>query len=130
MVECLADLSTCSPGGRRRSSRIRVASSPLSEISESHTRNASVDVSSGKPPLEERKCVDPDPPLSNRCLRKRKNEGHNRASPDAMEGAMKPLTDEERRNWKGWVELESDPVRFRASQIRYAWCSHPSVLAE
>jgi ubiquitin carboxyl-terminal hydrolase L5 len=27
-----------------------------------------------------------------------------------MEEAMKPLTDDERRNWKGWVELESDPV--------------------
>ncbi|KAH6721364.1 hypothetical protein BKA61DRAFT_699881 [Leptodontidium sp. MPI-SDFR-AT-0119] len=25
---------------------------------------------------------------------------------------MKPLTDEERHNWKGWVELESDPALF------------------
>ena len=28
----------------------------------------------------------------------------------AMEEAMKPLTDEERQNWKGWIELESEPV--------------------
>ena len=27
-----------------------------------------------------------------------------------MIAAMKPLTDEERQNWKGWVELESNPV--------------------
>jgi hypothetical protein len=29
-----------------------------------------------------------------------------------MEAAMKPLTDEERRSWAGWVELESDPVSY------------------
>lgn len=28
------------------------------------------------------------------------------------EEVSKPLTDEERRAWKGWVELESDPVSF------------------
>ncbi|KAI9052522.1 hypothetical protein LZ554_003866 [Drepanopeziza brunnea f. sp. 'monogermtubi'] len=26
--------------------------------------------------------------------------------------ALKPLTDDERRAWKGWVELESDPAHF------------------
>lgn len=29
---------------------------------------------------------------------------------DFIAEAMKPLTDEERQNWEGWVELESDPV--------------------
>lgn len=27
-----------------------------------------------------------------------------------LDEAMKPLTEEEKRNWKGWVELESEPV--------------------
>ncbi|PQE13305.1 hypothetical protein CJF31_00008297 [Rutstroemia sp. NJR-2017a BVV2] len=32
--------------------------------------------------------------------------------PDAevIEEALRPLTDEERNTWKGWCELESDPV--------------------
>ncbi|KAH8819597.1 hypothetical protein F5884DRAFT_761145 [Xylogone sp. PMI_703] len=31
---------------------------------------------------------------------------------DLLEQAMRPLTDEERQNWQGWVELESDPALF------------------
>ncbi|CAG8954205.1 hypothetical protein HYFRA_00005825 [Hymenoscyphus fraxineus] len=48
-----------------------------------------------------------------RPQRKRKtvtyNEEHNDAS--VAEG-MRPLTFEERQEWKGWVELESDPMIF------------------
>lgn len=35
----------------------------------------------------------------------------NLGEPDLVKKALQPLTDEERRNWPGWVELESDPVR-------------------
>lgn len=45
-----------------------------------------------------------------RCLRKRNGNVHHGNALDPVEEVMKPLTDEERRNWKGWVELESDPV--------------------
>jgi ubiquitin carboxyl-terminal hydrolase L5 len=45
-----------------------------------------------------------------RSLRKRKSNGHHGNALAPVEEVMKPLTDEERRNWKGWVELESDPV--------------------
>jgi len=31
---------------------------------------------------------------------------------DLIASAMEPLTGEERQNWPGWVELESDPVRL------------------
>jgi hypothetical protein len=47
---------------------------------------------------------------SQRSLRKRKSNGHHGNALDPVEEAMRSLTDEERRNWKGWVELESDPV--------------------
>lgn len=49
-----------------------------------------------------------DPTMSTRNLRKRKSPPV--ISDDPVAEAMKPLTDEERQNWKGWVELESDPV--------------------
>lgn len=29
---------------------------------------------------------------------------------EILEEVMKPLTDDERKAWKGWCELESDPV--------------------
>ncbi|KAI6709261.1 hypothetical protein JHW43_008208 [Diplocarpon mali] len=53
--------------------------------------------------------TDDCPPVSVRKLRKRK---HSVGSADPAEEAMRPLTDEERRAWKGWVELESDPALF------------------
>jgi hypothetical protein len=53
------------------------------------------------------KSVNEEPSLPKRNLRKRRAEST--VTLDPIE-AMKPLTDEERRNWKGWVELESDPV--------------------
>lgn len=32
---------------------------------------------------------------------------------DLLTAAYEPLTDREREEWEGWVELESDPVRSR-----------------
>ncbi|KAG9249168.1 ubiquitin carboxyl-terminal hydrolase [Calycina marina] len=43
-------------------------------------------------------------------LRKRKEATMD--TEDVMEKAMRPLTDEERREWQGWVELESNPELF------------------
>ncbi|PBP16855.1 putative ubiquitin carboxyl-terminal hydrolase protein [Diplocarpon rosae] len=53
--------------------------------------------------------IDSDSPVGARKLRKRKQS---MATADLAEEAIRPLTDEERRAWKGWVELESDPALF------------------
>ncbi|PBP19688.1 putative ubiquitin carboxyl-terminal hydrolase protein [Diplocarpon rosae] len=53
--------------------------------------------------------IDDDSPVGARNLRKRKRP---MGTADPAEEAMRPLTDEERRAWKGWVELESDPALF------------------
>jgi ubiquitin carboxyl-terminal hydrolase L5 len=58
-----------------------------------------------------------------RSLRKRKDNGHRGNALDPVEEIMKPLTDEERRNWKGWVELESDPVRIHKHTSNLPFCS-------
>ncbi|EKD15117.1 uncharacterized protein L3040_003681 [Drepanopeziza brunnea f. sp. 'multigermtubi'] len=52
---------------------------------------------------------DDDPLVGRRNLRKRKELT---VAIDTVEEALKPLTDDERRAWKGWVELESDPAHF------------------
>jgi ubiquitin carboxyl-terminal hydrolase L5 len=51
-----------------------------------------------------------DPTPSKRTGLRRKREEPKKDSSNIMEAAMKPLTDEERRDWPGWVELESEPV--------------------
>lgn len=33
-----------------------------------------------------------------------------RTESEIIDDALKPLTDDERKAWKGWCELESDPV--------------------
>jgi hypothetical protein len=48
-------------------------------------------------------------------LRSKRKQPSKEPSPDPMEAAMTPLTDEERRGWPGWVELESEPVSLRFS---------------
>jgi ubiquitin carboxyl-terminal hydrolase L5 len=53
---------------------------------------------------------DQDPASSKRTGLRRKREDPKEPDPNPMEAAMKPLTDEERRSWPGWVELESEPV--------------------
>lgn len=60
----------------------------------------------------------PDPREGNKSPTKtkgrlrRRSEIHSIVESDIVEKALEPLTDEERRNWPGWVELESDPVRL------------------
>lgn len=54
--------------------------------------------------------VKPDSTPSRRGGLRPKKESALASDIDAMDEAMKPLTDEERKNWKGWAELESDPV--------------------
>lgn len=38
---------------------------------------------------------------------------------DILEQAMRPLTEEDRQSWPGWVELESDPVSFYLTLGRF-----------
>ncbi|KAF5876532.1 putative ubiquitin carboxyl-terminal hydrolase protein [Botrytis fragariae] len=35
-----------------------------------------------------------------------------RSESEILDDALKPLTDDERKSWKGWCELESDPALF------------------
>jgi hypothetical protein len=82
----------------------------------SSNRSTPVDVSSHRTPKatpEEnlKEDVAPDPSPSKReGLRKRTAASTTEDEVDAVAEAMKPLTEEERKKWKGWVELESDPV--------------------
>lgn len=43
---------------------------------------------------------------------KRSAQRIKRSEAGIIDDALKPLTDEERRAWKGWCELESDPALF------------------
>jgi hypothetical protein len=54
---------------------------------------------------------DESTPSKRRRLRRR-SEVPSVAESDLVAAAMEPLTDEERQNWPGWVELESDPVNL------------------
>ena len=56
-----------------------------------------------------------DTPVNQRNLRKRKINVQTSTTFGPDQEAIKPLTDEERRNWTGWVEHESDPVCSQAS---------------
>jgi len=90
---------------RRRSSRIRVAFSTPSEAPQKNIpqkRDNSVENST-------------EPNSPKRSLKIRKSDVPNGAGSDPIEESMKPLEDEERQNWKGWVELESDPVCYLQS---------------
>jgi ubiquitin carboxyl-terminal hydrolase L5 len=55
---------------------------------------------------------DDDSTPSKRCRLRRRSEVPSVAESDLVAAAMEPLTDEERQNWPGWVELESDPVNL------------------
>lgn len=48
-------------------------------------------------------------PQTRRSGRSRRAEAATNAG-HAMDEVMTPPSDEERREWNGWVELESDPV--------------------
>jgi len=57
-----------------------------------------------------------DSSASKRSGLRQKRKVSNISSPDhTLEDAMKAMTKEERQNWQGWAELESDPVRFQPS---------------
>jgi ubiquitin carboxyl-terminal hydrolase L5 len=51
-------------------------------------------------------------PAKSKGRLRRRSEIPSLVESDIIEKALQPLTDEERRNWPGWVELESDPVRL------------------
>ncbi len=50
---------------------------------------------------------------------------------EVMEYVMSPITPEDRRNWKGWCELESEPVGIfilssflvEVLALVYDWCT-------
>ncbi|KAL3426182.1 ubiquitin carboxyl-terminal family 1 [Phlyctema vagabunda] len=82
--------------GRRRSSR-------LSSISKCET--ADLDGPRNGEPVESN---ENQPRRSNR----RRQPPANIEPAESIQELLKPVTDEERDNWKGWVELESDPALF------------------
>jgi ubiquitin carboxyl-terminal hydrolase L5 len=65
-----------------------------------HTAHGSVDLTKQEQPTSKR----PRP--------RRAKEAFTIPLANPIDEAMKPLTDEERRSWEGWAELESDPVSF------------------
>lgn len=117
------------PGEMRRSSRIQAASSSRGSSMNLSARSTPAITSSRSTPAEksswstpqeivEERDACPDPTPSKRPgLRTRKPPAV--IEDDPLEEAMKPLTDEERRNWKGWVELESDPVSYELIRSSY-----------
>jgi hypothetical protein len=99
--------SNSSAGERRRSSRLRSTSQGLSETPGPSTRSTPIK-SVQDTPQDDKQSLEDESPVPQRSLRQRRSAiPHGTVS---IEEVMKPLTDEERRDWKGWVELESDPV--------------------
>ncbi|TGO18740.1 hypothetical protein BTUL_0008g01250 [Botrytis tulipae] len=43
---------------------------------------------------------------------RRSGQNIKRPESEILDDALKPLTDDERKSWKGWCELESDPALF------------------
>lgn len=92
-------------GERRRSSRVL-----LSQRSQSRTPEVQVPVKTTPTPaeaIETSRSPDDEALSTKRNLRKRKAAA---IIDDPIEEAMRPLTVEEREGWKGWIELESEPV--------------------
>ena len=121
-----SDLSTLSSGGQRRSTRFQTA--PAARCSSIDTSTIDTPVnrsarstpallssrstlgSSRYTPMETADDEHQNSTPSKRTGLRRKREEPKEDPSNAMEAAMKPLTDEERRDWPGWVELESEPV--------------------
>ena len=115
MMEAVIDPSTSPLMGRRQPPRTTKSLKPLDETQESPMHH---DTPRSNGTAEDgSKSVNEEPPLPKRNLRKRRAEST--VTLDPIEEAMKPLTDEERRNWKGWVELESDPVSLSIRQFTH-----------
>jgi ubiquitin carboxyl-terminal hydrolase L5 len=121
-----SDLSTLSSGGQRRSTRLQTTPAARHDSIDTSTNGTpaersarstpallssrSTPGSSRNTPLEVDDEQEPTP--SKRTGLRRKREEPKEPPLDVMEAAMKPLTDEERRDWPGWVELESEPVSW------------------
>jgi len=101
--------SDLNSGERQRSSRVRSTSLRVSETPERSTRSTPV-ASVKDTPQAETQSPKEESPVPSRSLRRRKSAFSNGIISDPIDEAMKALTEEERQNWKGWVELESDPV--------------------
>ncbi|KAE9369436.1 cysteine proteinase [Stipitochalara longipes BDJ] len=95
------------PGDRRQSSRVRSTSQGLSETPERSARSTPIATSQA-----EKQSLDDETAAPSRSLRRRKSAASNGIASDPVNEALKPLTEEERKGWKGWVELESDPALF------------------
>lgn len=105
---------------KRRSARLQRVSSTRSSSfgfsagttpTISPSRNTPADKAIPSTTKEGMQDIGPDPTPSKRPgLRIRNTQGDDDINP--LDEAMKPLTDDERRNWKGWVDLESDPVSY------------------
>lgn len=121
-----SEMSFLSFGGQRRSTRLQAAPAARHDSLDASSRSTPADRSSGSTPaiLSSRSTPGPrqttphesavheeeNASPTKRTGPRRKREAPKEPNPDPMEAAMKPLTDEERRSWSGWVELESDPV--------------------
>lgn len=114
MEVSIEDLSVLGSGNiRRRSTRIKTSPSTRSNSFDQSRQDTPTLKSC--PPTETK----PDPVLESKPNRRgglRKRRESSPVGDDPMIAAMKPLTDQERQDWKGWVELESNPVRL-CSQI-------------
>ena len=114
----MPDLLPLGSTERRQSSRLHLGPSPCNNSLGVIMRSSStIDSSSSTPLKESTKSTPradtqddrPEPSPSKRPgLRIRSNPVN--SGIDLVEEALKPLTGDERRNWKGWVDFDSDPV--------------------
>jgi len=106
--QLLSDIRMIGSEDRRRSTRVKTPSTRSLSA-----RSTPVVRSSHTTPqvTPEQDLQDEDATPSKRAgLRKRNADTRARDEAAAVAEALKPLTNEERMKWKGWVELESDPV--------------------
>jgi ubiquitin carboxyl-terminal hydrolase L5 len=92
---------------QRRSSRIISTSQALNETPEK-SKSSSPYVQGT--PHAEKSSAKANSPVSPRKFRRGKSAVANGNFSDPVEEAIRPLTEGERQSWKGWIELESDPV--------------------
>ena len=92
---------------QRRLSRIISPSQALNETPEK-SKSSSPYVQGT--PHAEKSSAKAESPVPPRKYRRRKSAVSNGNFSDPVEEAIRPLTEGERQSWKGWVELESDPV--------------------
>ncbi|KAF4632787.1 hypothetical protein G7Y89_g5327 [Cudoniella acicularis] len=107
------DTPHSTPALVRRSSRIRASSSPPSET---YPKSLSSDASFHNPSAEDdvldHELKAPKRALPARKSKLAKNLNHTNGISFDIAKAMRPVGNEERLDWRGWVELESDPAFF------------------